>query len=584
MRDSANGRRTDQSSVGLCHAHKELPTVDPLYLMDPVNFGWVLVQRARMHTDLGDSDAARSDSIEAQRIFPGDRDDPSVSALAASAAWSFYVAAAIKRYQPDSGHPASDAEREADQREAFGNLLVASDTTVSWWRSQHIASALSREQDASFESWAEDNPKTHVGGAPMPDTELFSAELNADVTGEHGTWRALAARRGQQTLMRAASSPDEADELVKGLDTLRRSGDSRHLTQAMGHLVRTGPLKPLVTAMNNIPASGWTQTTALSNFEALGLAGDLIERGDAKSSAAVRGWFAAYGDSDALAALKKGAIEGDIYALSAINSETAFDEHEAAALIEILEQRVQQTHTQALAGTGDDTSPTYCNALTRYNLLFPDAARWRAIIDLFGEPKAFIEDKRAICNAIATLSYRLPPETRNQLAPLIDSGAANFESFWPGSGAGGMAIRLKIALGLIDGTDIDVAVKRLVFGSHLERQDASLVLYEANCANRDLLLNLLAHDCTFVVRYMAAIAVGYVAATGTTDESAALAWELARSDGRQLPLALIRGIRDGAAAPYSLISDIAEFLAGHASAAIRNQAERLQQHHPSDHS
>ena len=284
--------------------------------------------------------------------------------------WSFYVAPAIKRYKPDSGHPASELS-EKQTNASVRDLLVASDTTVSWWRSQHIASALSREQDASFESWAEDNPKTHVGGAPMPDTELFSAELNADVTGEHGTWRALAARRGQQTLMRAASSPDEADELVKGLDTLRRSGDSRHLTQAMGHLVRTGPLKPLVTAMNNIPASGWTQTTALSNFEALGLAGDLIERGDAKSSAAVRGWFAAYGDSDALAALKKGAIEGDIYALSAINSETAFDEHEAAALIEILEQRVQQTHTQALAGTGDDTSPTYCNAL-RLQSAVPD--------------------------------------------------------------------------------------------------------------------------------------------------------------------------------------------------------------------
>ena len=32
IRYSANRRRIDQSSVGLCYAHKELPTVDPLYL------------------------------------------------------------------------------------------------------------------------------------------------------------------------------------------------------------------------------------------------------------------------------------------------------------------------------------------------------------------------------------------------------------------------------------------------------------------------------------------------------------------------------------------------------------------------
>ena len=58
--------------------------------MEPVDRGWALVQRARMHTDLDDFDAARSDAIEAQHIFIADQDDPTVSALKASAAWTLY--------------------------------------------------------------------------------------------------------------------------------------------------------------------------------------------------------------------------------------------------------------------------------------------------------------------------------------------------------------------------------------------------------------------------------------------------------------------------------------------------------------
>ena len=566
-------------------------------------------------------------------------------------------------------------ERETAQDEAFRGLLVASDMTVSWWRSQHVARGLSREQDSSFESWAEVDASMYLGGGPMPETELFAAEFNADMSGEHRTWRALSARRGQQTLMRAASSPDETGKLGEGLDALRRSGDSRHLIQAVKHLVSTGPLKPLVAAMNNIPTSGWTRTTALANFETLALAGDLIEqeaadellegcaraacgdttdlgcttgdgyiniphygtqaaaallsaasdvmhtrlaghlarlpdlppaffrrgveralncldyahvspadraalrglteRGDAQLSTAVYGWFASHDDLDALTALKQAALEGDMDALSAIDSATAFDAHEAAAVIEALEQRVQHAHSEALADRWNTGSGQSCYALARWNLLFPNAARWQVVVDVFGEPSVCIEDKRAICDAIAPLPHALPAEVRNQLAALVDSAATNSHLFWPGSEAGGMAIRLKIALGLIDGNDIDAAITRLVFGSRLARQDASAVLRTAHCANRVLLLNILAHDTDFAVRCCAANTVGHLAAADTNDVVASLAWEIARSDGRQLPLALVDGISSAAAELGAVASPIPVYLAGHPSAAIRNQANRL---------
>ena len=105
-----------------------------------------------------------------------------------------------------------------------------------------------------------------------------------------------------------------------------------------------------------------------------------------------------------------------MHALSEIASDSAFSDQEAAALIETLEQRVLKTHSEALAGRWNTGSPKSCYGLARCNLLFPNVARWQAVIDVFGEPSAYIEDKRAICDAIATLPQTLPPQVRAQLA------------------------------------------------------------------------------------------------------------------------------------------------------------------------
>ena len=114
-----------------------------------------------------------------------------------------------------------------------------------------------------------------------------------------------------------------------------------------------------------------------------------------------------------------------------------------------------------------------------------------------------------------------------------------------------------------------------MFGTRQDRDDAGLVLMDMACANRGLLLKVLLRDTDFPVRYRAAEVVGYLAVAEPDSPTIALARDLAHSDGRQLPLALLRGIAAAAEAPGPLPDGILEVLTAHASALIRKEAERL---------
>lgn len=648
---------------------------------DALDRAWVLAQRARWRADLGDFDGAQSDAADARRLLDGVHDDGlvsalMVSALVASAARSLNVIASTRRFRDGSADAESTDLWIAEQQEAYLELLKVSDTTVSWWRSQNVASALGRAQDANFESWAEDNPPQHVSGSPMPETKLMAAEFNADITGEHGYWRALSARRGVQNLLRAASFPDTASELEEGLDTVRRSGDSNRFIKATRHLLRTGPLVAVACSVRKVPTEGWTHTTAKTNFEALALAGDLIgqsvadqlleqcaraacgetttlgcaqdegyfslpafatdaaagvlpaastdshdsfagylaklpevepalfvrgleralafldytqvgqknrrallalaERGHARLSAAVWGWFASYGDAAALRSLVRAAVQGEIYALAEIEDPSVFDESESATLIDTLVQRVRQVRADALADAGSSWNSTFCHALTRLNLRIPTAARWEPVITLLGEPRAFIEDKSAICRALAADAQRIPENVRDQLAALVDIAASASASFWPGAEAAGTEIRLKIALGLVDDSETDDAVADLLLGSHQERRDACLILRSSACASRRLLLRFLHRDTDFAVRYQAAQTVAYLVATEASDADVDLAWKVARDDGRQLPIALLQGFAAAPGVPRPITQEVSNSFEQHPSAIVRHHAAQLQ--------
>ena len=106
---------------------------------------------------------------------------------------------------------------------------------------------------------------------------LFSAELNADITGDHRTWRGVSALAAQQRLLSVADSGDRIVALAEGLDGLRRCGSRESLELALRHLRWVGPLEAVKGAVNKIPITGWTHTTAGRNLDVLALAGDLVE-------------------------------------------------------------------------------------------------------------------------------------------------------------------------------------------------------------------------------------------------------------------------------------------------------------------
>ena len=247
--------------------------------LHPVDYGWVLVQRSRVRAEIGDIAGARGDASAALRDFAVSADDVSVSPLAAAAAWQLFMTA--RRSQPvpaiTEQDEAEDAGDPAGTHRGFAEMITASDTAVSWWRSQMIAAALYQAEDPAFKHWAEVSSVRvfHTGDPWSP--ELFAAELSADVTADQSRWRDISALRARQRLMRAPECGDEAAELVEGLDALRRSGHHRSLRWAVGHLHQVGPLEAVADAVSKIPLDGWTHTSAGTNFEMLAHAGDLLD-------------------------------------------------------------------------------------------------------------------------------------------------------------------------------------------------------------------------------------------------------------------------------------------------------------------
>ena len=205
--------------------------------LDAADFGWILVQRARANNDAGRGQEAESDATRAiEKLL--DRRDVAGTALAGAATAAVWGIVAARNFE------------EAN----IGGLLTASDNAVSWWRSQTISRALTSAADKQFDFWAEKRFLLRIGGDGAS-ADLFAAELNADLVGDHGIWQQISSLKARQRMMSAATSRDEVNELIEGLDALRGSGDESSLESAISHLRQVGPIEAVAKSVNKIPSA-----------------------------------------------------------------------------------------------------------------------------------------------------------------------------------------------------------------------------------------------------------------------------------------------------------------------------------------
>jgi hypothetical protein len=231
----------------------------------PVDWAWMLTQRARARAQIGDVAAARQDAAAALRALVGDPDDVTASAIGAAAAELLF-------------QTASWGEESLDE------LITAIDTAVSWWRTQTVSTALRAAADRTFQEWADDRATTRIDFEDTVNDKLFAAVVSADLTGEHGTWRTTGSLLARNTLMVEHARADVSRQ-TGALDELRRSGDEKSLDLAARRLWAIGPLGPLTEAARRIQPGSWTHTTARANLALWQHAGDVLDEATASGAA-----------------------------------------------------------------------------------------------------------------------------------------------------------------------------------------------------------------------------------------------------------------------------------------------------------
>jgi hypothetical protein len=231
----------------------------------PVDWAWMLTQRARARAELGEVAPARQDAAAALRALVGDPDDVTASAIGAAAAELLFQTA-----------PWGE--------ESLDELIAAIDTAVSWWRTQTLSTALRAAADRTFREWADDRATTRIEFEDTVNDRLFAAVVSADLTGEQGAWRATGSLLARNTLMVQHAGGDTSRQ-TGALDELRRSGDEKALALAAERLWAIGPLGPLAEATRRIQPGSWSHTTARANLALWQHAGDVLDEATATSAA-----------------------------------------------------------------------------------------------------------------------------------------------------------------------------------------------------------------------------------------------------------------------------------------------------------
>lgn len=221
----------------------------------PIDAAWLHIQRARAYLELGQLPAARADAdlaLGARNIAPH---DVTASAIAGAAQALIYSTASW-------------------EEQDLGSVIEATDTAVSWWRTQTALGGLESLTERTFRDWADDR-STHVSNSDDANNLLYVAALAAGHAGDHGAWRYFFALLAQDTLLRL-SSGSPADDVAMGLTMLRQSGARDPLKQACSRVVNDGPCRAIAIAADRLDFKKSTSTTIFADLAMVTQAGDLF--------------------------------------------------------------------------------------------------------------------------------------------------------------------------------------------------------------------------------------------------------------------------------------------------------------------
>lgn len=230
----------------------------------PIDWAWIQTQLARTRAEIGEVATARQDAAAALRALVGDPDDVTASAIRAAAAQLLFQTA-----------------QWGDQQ--LEELITKTDTAVSWWRTQTLASALTAAADRNFRQWA-DEQGTRIDFEDTVNNRLFAAVVSAHLTGEQGAWRTTGSLLARDTLIVQHAEGDTSRQ-AEALNELRRSGDEKSLELAASRLWAIGPLDSLAEATRRIQPDSWTHTTARANLVLWQEAGDVLDEATASDAA-----------------------------------------------------------------------------------------------------------------------------------------------------------------------------------------------------------------------------------------------------------------------------------------------------------
>lgn len=227
---------------------------------EPIDHGWLLMHEARCLAELGRLEEAHEKAVEVQGLRGTSVNDATVMAIVGSSSDLIFSV---------SGW-------------GSGNLPAAvtgRDTLAAWWRTQEVAWGLQHHWNEAYKGWAHD-ARVAFGANDEMWLRLRAASLIAGMAADHSAWRHTAGMLAERMLVTANSDASHIG-IAEALRLLRHVGDADSVKLAVRHLLRSGPLQPVVEDASSIDLASSTRTSIRADMEMIQRAADVLLTSDA---------------------------------------------------------------------------------------------------------------------------------------------------------------------------------------------------------------------------------------------------------------------------------------------------------------